>query len=205
MWFRIVEGKIRRRAVVLTIVYPGYQRFFSRAAEIFGVSRIYVFARVIIKTWQKPETTLEKSLALMITIVGGGHQTFRVNHWRWNGMALWGGRNPWAGIAHIELISSSFFENTWEDVLDCYKTIIESERKDLSVAATWDQVEKEGEGGSWGSRGKVWSPTAIVCLQHSVLKLTSTKAPRNMPVTPVIMLEPKIPRQIETMSFISLE
>ena len=35
--------------------YPGYQRFFSRAAEIF--------ARVTIKTWQKPETALEKSLA----------------------------------------------------------------------------------------------------------------------------------------------
>ena len=40
-------------------VYPGYQRFFSRAVEIFGVG----FARVTIKTWQKPETALEKSVA----------------------------------------------------------------------------------------------------------------------------------------------
>ena len=39
--------------------YPGYQRFFSRAAGIFGVGRSYERR----KTWQKPETALEKSLA----------------------------------------------------------------------------------------------------------------------------------------------
>ena len=45
--------------------YPGYQRFFSRAAGIFGVGRRPKpeAARVTIKTWQKPETALEKSLA----------------------------------------------------------------------------------------------------------------------------------------------
>ena len=41
--------------------YPGYQRFFSRAAGIFGVGRSH--ERVTIKTSQKPETALEKSLA----------------------------------------------------------------------------------------------------------------------------------------------
>ena len=53
--------------------YPGYQGFFSRAAGIFGVGRRpkprvakpreKLFARVTIKTRQKPETALEKSLA----------------------------------------------------------------------------------------------------------------------------------------------
>ena len=36
-------------------------RFFSREAEILGVGR-----RPTIKTWQKPETALEKSLAPMV-------------------------------------------------------------------------------------------------------------------------------------------
>ena len=62
-------------------LYPGYQRFFSREAGIFGGFSVlaegrHVFGRrpkpraakprekrVTIKTWQKPETTLEKSLA----------------------------------------------------------------------------------------------------------------------------------------------
>ena len=51
--------------------YPGYQRFFSRAVGIFGVGRRPKpraakprgAARVTIKTWEKPETALEKSLA----------------------------------------------------------------------------------------------------------------------------------------------
>ena len=43
--------------------YAGYQRFFSRAAGIFGVGRRPTHLRVTIKTWQKPETALEKSLA----------------------------------------------------------------------------------------------------------------------------------------------
>ena len=41
--------------------YPGYQRFFSRAVGIFGVGRRPTHLRP--KTWQKPETALEKSLA----------------------------------------------------------------------------------------------------------------------------------------------
>ena len=42
--------------------YIGYQRFFSRAAGIFGVGR-RLFALVTVKTWQKPETALARSLA----------------------------------------------------------------------------------------------------------------------------------------------
>ena len=44
-------------AITEPYAYPGYQRFFSRAVGIFGVGR------VTIKTWQKPESALEKSLA----------------------------------------------------------------------------------------------------------------------------------------------
>ena len=53
--------------------YPGYQRFFSRAAENFqcglkadtssAVGRSHEHTQVTIKTRQKPETALEKSLA----------------------------------------------------------------------------------------------------------------------------------------------
>ena len=46
--------------------YPGYQRFFSRAAGIFGVGRSH--ERVTIKTRQKPETALEKSLASRVVL-----------------------------------------------------------------------------------------------------------------------------------------
>ena len=41
--------------------YPGYQRFFSRAAGIFGVGR-----RPKLRAAKKPETALEKSLAPMV-------------------------------------------------------------------------------------------------------------------------------------------
>ena len=46
------------------IVYPGYQSF-SRVQREFSV----LFARVTIKTWQKPETALEKSLAPRVVII----------------------------------------------------------------------------------------------------------------------------------------
>ena len=45
------------------ICYPGYQRVFSRAAKPREL-----FARVTIKTWQKPETALGKSLAPRVVI-----------------------------------------------------------------------------------------------------------------------------------------
>ena len=45
------------------ICYPGYQRVFSRAAKLREL-----FARVTIKTWQKPETALGKSLAPRVGI-----------------------------------------------------------------------------------------------------------------------------------------
>ena len=53
------------------LIYPGYQRFFSRAAGIFGVGRRPKprAARVTIKTWQKPETALEKSLAPRVHLI----------------------------------------------------------------------------------------------------------------------------------------
>ena len=56
------------RVVWLLKEYPGYQRFFSRAAGIFGVGRSHErrSARVTIMTWQKPETALEKSLTPMV-------------------------------------------------------------------------------------------------------------------------------------------
>ena len=53
------------------IWYHRYERFFSRAAGIFGVcrrSKPRAAKRLTIKTWQKPETTLEKSLAPRVII-----------------------------------------------------------------------------------------------------------------------------------------
>ena len=61
----------------LFLFYRGYQRFFSRAAGIFGVgrrpthlSRRCVGLRVTIQTWQKPETALEKSVAPRVFLFG---------------------------------------------------------------------------------------------------------------------------------------
>ena len=42
------------------------------------------------------------------------------------------------------------------------KLLWKSDREDLTVELTWDQVEKEGKGGSWGSSAKVKFPTAVV-------------------------------------------
>ena len=63
----------------------GYQRFFSRAVGIFGVGRRPTHVRpyaeaTSIKTWQKPETALEKSLAPRVAKVLFhllSNQTFR--------------------------------------------------------------------------------------------------------------------------------
>ena len=80
--------------------YTGYQRFFSRAAGIF-VSRVrrefsvlaegrHIFglrpkpraakprenSRVTMKTWQKPETALEKSLAPRVLCTKTWHNIF---------------------------------------------------------------------------------------------------------------------------------
>ena len=57
------------------LLYPGYQRFFPPAAGIFGVGRrpkteaARKNARVTIKTYQKPETALEKSLAPRVRLL----------------------------------------------------------------------------------------------------------------------------------------
>ena len=48
-------------------IYPGYQRLFSRSAGIFGV---FGRRRVTKKTWQKPETALEKSLSPRVNDTG---------------------------------------------------------------------------------------------------------------------------------------
>ena len=64
--------------------YPGYQRFFSRAAREFSVlpEGRHIFdrrpkPRVTIKTWKKPETALEKSLAPRVPFFRRGEKTLR--------------------------------------------------------------------------------------------------------------------------------
>ena len=51
------------------IVYPVYQRFFSRTGEFSVLTEGRSHERVTIKTWEKPETALEKSLAPRVIIV----------------------------------------------------------------------------------------------------------------------------------------
>ena len=78
-------GRLGRQGFLLIkreFNYPGYRRFFSLAAGIFVVGRRpkpraakrrekpqRFFARVTIKTRQKPETALEKTLAPRVETV----------------------------------------------------------------------------------------------------------------------------------------
>ena len=49
------------------------------------------------------------------------------------------------------------------------KLLWKSDREDLTVELTWDQVEKEGKGGSWGSSAKIRSPTAVVFAYNTAI------------------------------------
>ena len=59
LWVQWLPGSFAWKSVSYDWSYPGYQRFFSRAAGIFFGQHVFG----CIKTWQKPETALEKSLA----------------------------------------------------------------------------------------------------------------------------------------------
>ena len=81
--------------------YPGYQRFFSRAAGIFGVGRRPKprGAKLTIKTWQKPETALGKSLAPGVQLFLSGFKNFHVHmyphsNWICPSTRIWMSLNP---------------------------------------------------------------------------------------------------------------